>query len=286
MGTFRVCASLFVCFVYVSLWVNADGQNDLLHNIEPKLGKNFLRRGFLKAPISYYPNSCATFSLSLICCGDVKLNRGPETVKTYSSDSRHVNHTPRQHYYSSEQLTTIGLSSNVKVTLSLPVRDNIKQLGIQRHKPRTHRGCRAGKRKQKYYRNTIPTIINQVERRPPLSQPRESNAKNLIKIRTVPTRKHNIPQLPTVFLCNPRSANNKFDELCTVILENDADICGITETWYKHDLPAQLVSIPGYALVTKSRVNRIGGGVALYAKHDIYPSQPSNVSVPDDLEVT
>lgn len=89
-----------------------------------------------------------------------------------------------------------------------------------------------------------------------------------------------------MFLCNPRSANNTFDELCTVILENDADICGITETWYKHDLPAQLVFIPGYALVTKSRVNRIGGGVALYVKHDIYPSQPSNVSVPDDLEVT
>lgn len=178
MGTFRVCA---VCVVYVSLWVNADGQNDLLHNIEPKLGKYFLRRGFLKAPINYYPNSCATCSLSLICCGDVKLNPGPETVKTYSSDNRHVYHTHRQHYYSSKQLTAIGLSSNVKVTLSLPVWDNIKQLGIQRHEPHTHGGCRAGKRKQKHYRNTIPTIINQVERRPPYPNPESQTPKTLSK---------------------------------------------------------------------------------------------------------
>ena len=102
------------------------------------------------------------------------------------------------------------------------------------------------------------------------------NHNNLVKIRTVDPNRNTskIYDLPSFMLCNARSANNKFDELSTVILEYDVGVSAITETWFKHDLPASLISIPGYVVFHKSRIHRKEGGVALYAKDTFKPSHP------------
>ena len=62
----------------------------------------------------------------------------------------------------------------------------IRELGIRR-KPATHRGCRAGRRKLKHFRNNIPTIITS-SRSEGVKQHRNVvsvNHNNLVKIRTV-----------------------------------------------------------------------------------------------------
>nr|XP_054774602.1 uncharacterized protein LOC129282765 [Lytechinus pictus] len=135
----------------------------------------------------------------------------------------------------------------------------------------------------------IQVIVNQFPVKSPELRSRDTS--NLV---TVPIQRidndnnnndKNKSELPSLFLCNARSAVNKFDELSAIIQVHDVDLCAITETWYKHDLPLGLVSIPGYSMFIKSREHRSGGGVALYAKHHLNATSPSNIKVPDNLEV-
>ena len=106
---------------------------------------------------------------------------------------------------------------------------------------------------------------------------------------SVPLHQPDLPNppinLPSFLLCNARSAYNKFDELSITILDYKADVCAITETWFKHDMPPEIVAIPGYTMFAKSRLNRNGGGVAVYAKHYLNPCHLNEVIVPANLEV-
>ena len=92
-------------------------------------------------------------------------------------------------------------------------------------------------------------------------------------------------RLPSFWLCNARSANNKFEELLATVTLGDFDVCALTETWYKHDILPGVVSIPGYSLFMKCRQHQLGGGVALYVKHQWNASQLPEIDVPENLEI-
>ena len=137
---------------------------------------------YCKTPLRYYPNSSATFTLSLICCGDVDPNPGPATNHDAGHDYRS---TPKlERVYSPSQLH--AARPNYQASIPASTWKIIRELGIRR-KPATHRGCRAGRRKLKHFRNNIPTIITS-SRSEGVKQHRNVvsvNHNNLVKIRTV-----------------------------------------------------------------------------------------------------
>ncbi|XP_033628919.1 uncharacterized protein LOC117291377 [Asterias rubens] len=105
---------------------------------------------------------------------------------------------------------------------------------------------------------------------------------NLINITTEQPRYHY--QLPTTLLCNPRSLNNKVDELSLILNNNKVDIGAITETWFSPDQPVDQISIHGYNIFSRPRKEQRGGGVALYTKECLNATLLDNIEVPDDIE--
>jgi hypothetical protein len=87
-----------------------------------------------------------------------------------------------------------------------------------------------------------------------------------------------------LYLCNPRSLNNKFDEFSTVIQDLDVDIAGISESWFSDNKPIEHFDIDNFVLITKSRTHKRGGGVAIYAREDLRVER-ADIPVPKDLEV-
>ncbi|CAH1239876.1 NCAPD2 [Branchiostoma lanceolatum] len=80
-----------------------------------------------------------------------------------------------------------------------------------------------------------------------------------------------------------RSLCNKMEELQTVLLLNKIQVAAITETWFNADMPTTWWDIDGYHLYSKPRLDRQGGGVAVYVDNDI-PTQELDITVPDGLE--
>ena len=91
-------------------------------------------------------------------------------------------------------------------------------------------------------------------------------------------------QFPAIYLCNPRSLNHKMGEFRSVVLANKYDLAVITESWFKPDRPTEYFDIDGYTLFSRPRADRIGGGIALYAKQDIRVNL-LDINIPDNLEI-
>ena len=87
-----------------------------------------------------------------------------------------------------------------------------------------------------------------------------------------------------MLLCNPRSLNNKVDELSLILDSNHIDIAAITETWFAADQPKDLFNIPGYDLFSRPRTDHKGASVAIYTKASLNATHLENISVPDDVE--
>ena len=58
----------------------------------------------------------------------------------------------------------------------------------------------------------------------------------------------------------------KLDEVFDVITNANLDIACITETWLRDHIHDNIVSIPGYNLVRRDRIDVIHGGVCTYIK--------------------
>ncbi|XP_033096907.1 uncharacterized protein LOC117101127 [Anneissia japonica] len=91
-------------------------------------------------------------------------------------------------------------------------------------------------------------------------------------------------QLPTFFFCNPRSLNNKLNELSVVLESNNVDVAGIAESWFPANLPPELSNIDGYCTFSRPTTDERGGGVALYVKNSIKCKVLTDIFVPDDIE--
>ena len=72
------------------------------------------------------------------------------------------------------------------------------------------------------------------------------------------------PNLNCLYL-NTRSCKNKVTEINDLIIEKDADLVFITETWLKDsdNITKHILAPPGYNMINKNRQGRSGGGVAI-----------------------
>ena len=84
-------------------------------------------------------------------------------------------------------------------------------------------------------------------------------------------------------MCNPRSINNKFEELELSAQNNNADIVAISKTWFNTDTPLEQYAIPGFLTFSRPRTETTGGGVAVYARHNLQP-RILNVDTPNNVE--
>ena len=67
---------------------------------------------------------------------------------------------------------------------------------------------------------------------------------------------------------NCRSIASKLSDLHLLVMQVPVKYLILTETWLNED-NSNVLSIPGYRCVSRSRGNRIGGGVAILIKEDI-----------------
>ena len=77
---------------------------------------------------------------------------------------------------------------------------------------------------------------------------------------------------PTIYLNNPRSLNNKFDEFRTTLLDYEFDIAAISGTWFSIKKLLTYYEIEGYNLYSRSRTVQKGGGVGLYVNENLNSS--------------
>lgn len=78
----------------------------------------------------------------------------------------------------------------------------------------------------------------------------------------------------TILAINCRSLCNKFEELLQIIMETDADILCLTETWFDDSIPSHGFVPEGYRIIRKDRSNDFkqkygrnkGGGIAVIYK--------------------
>ncbi|XP_042892195.1 uncharacterized protein LOC122266485 [Penaeus japonicus] len=87
---------------------------------------------------------------------------------------------------------------------------------------------------------------------------------------------------PMLFITNPQSLTNVYEEFYARVFSLNADVIGVSETWFSRNKPAKLYALPGYELLHKDRETR-GGGVALYLRNELN-IRNINIGVPDNLE--
>ena len=155
--------------------------------------------------------------------------------------------------------------------------DRIKELGIAKRR----RGLRAGTHTRKEIKVNI-TYRDCQHRNYSNQEPRTR------VLSSVPRVLRN-PQLPSFLLKNPRSLRNKFDEFQTVLDDQRISVaCRPTaETWLK-DMPDYIMLVDGFNCQRKDRVSRDkskGGGVAIFVCKDIKSEIPSDIKIPEKLEV-
>ena len=94
--------------------------------------------------------------------------------------------------------------------------------------------------------------------------PRSEDITNLIKIYTHIALIEKADNLTFIYL-NPRSCRNKTLEINDLILEKNADLLFISETWLsKDDSDFTNEMLPnGYKILSQPRLTRSGGGVAI-----------------------
>lgn len=165
-----------------------------------------------------------------------------------------------QYRYTKDELLSLRNTSHSRLPDNVFAR--IKELGIDKR-----RGCRAGSHKWRKI-----AVVEGRRRRTP--KPPGVRAPQLIPIKTittVSTDRQSQGNLPTIYMCNPRSLNNKLDEFSVVVHELCCDVCVVTETWFRADQPESDFAVDDYLVFAKSRDSRRGGGVAIYAKPESMP---------------
>ena len=113
---------------------------------------------------------------------------------------------------------------------------------------------------------------------------RKANHENLISISTQRRARCERSQLPKVLLCNPRSLNNKLEDLQTVLENNSIDVAAVSKTWFSSNAPTELLNLSGFDLFSRPRIDRRGGGVALYVKQYLNAALINDIPVPQLVE--
>ena len=86
--------------------------------------------------------------------------------------------------------------------------------------------------------------------------------------------------LPSLLLSNVTSLTNKMEEVTEAVRTTNCDVMAITEAW---QIVPEVCNIENFALFHHLRVDRRGGGVALFCRDDLSPSH-LGVDVPEGVE--
>lgn len=83
---------------------------------------------------------------------------------------------------------------------------------------------------------------------------------------------------------NTRSLKKHYDELISLLSITDCgfDVVGCSETWLKESSHLDSLSIDGYTLFNKNRLNRSGGGVCLYINSNLTATICEDLAIGDD----
>ena len=98
-----------------------------------------------------------------------------------------------------------------------------------------------------------------------------------------------LPSVTLAFLkvghLNARSLNmvQKFEEIASIILNEDFKIFALSETWLNSSIPSDLFRIPGYCpLFRLDRSDgRHAGGVGLYVSSEFVPKRRRDLESPE-----
>ena len=97
------------------------------------------------------------------------------------------------------------------------------------------------------------------------------NYTNLIRIQRTKSVKTN-KTLPNILSLNARSIFQKTDELAHVVYKHNSDVVMVSETWLSDDIPDEALhfpGVPGFSVIRNDRVDKRGGGVAVFIKDTI-----------------
>ncbi|XP_076033182.1 uncharacterized protein LOC143020617 [Oratosquilla oratoria] len=86
--------------------------------------------------------------------------------------------------------------------------------------------------------------------------------------------------LPSIILSNVTSLANKMEEVIELVRSTGCDVMAITEAW---QIIPEVCNIENFVLFHHLRVNRRGGGVALYCRADLNPLH-LRVDIPEGVE--
>lgn len=75
--------------------------------------------------------------------------------------------------------------------------------------------------------------------------------------------------LPSLFLSNVTSLNNKLDEVITTSNTINVDVAATTEAW---QITPETCNISGYQLFHRLRTGRRGGGLVVWCRSDLLPT--------------
>ena len=83
---------------------------------------------------------------------------------------------------------------------------------------------------------------------------------------------------------NVRSPSKNFTNLVTLLklLDNELSCIGISETWLNTSLPNNMLHIPNYVSVNKSRKSKRGGGVGIYNKNSNKFKERTDLTIFED----
>jgi hypothetical protein len=134
------------------------------------------------------------------------------------------------------------------------------------------------------YCSYIPVITNQFERRKSVvpRTPRRTTIRRSNRILEA-------SNLPNILVLNPRSIYNKCEEFKTMMEQMDVDICCISESWDRDNLPLEdIIQMEGYKVIKNVvQRNRKGGKPALVINEDKFIVKqlcPDVITVPVTVE--
>ncbi|XP_076039158.1 uncharacterized protein LOC143024257 [Oratosquilla oratoria] len=112
-----------------------------------------------------------------------------------------------------------------------------------------------------------------------------TSAKNRKKVKPRSRIHSEVPRvwysLPSLLLSNVTSLTNKMEEVIETVRSTGCDMMAITEAW---QIVPEMCNIENFVLFHHLRVNRVGGGVALFCRADLNPSH-LRVDIPEGVEV-
>lgn len=278
------CSSTVVllCICLMNSWIHYGPENTVQLVFYPihvdvytvcELNSQLLKptRRYCGVRISYYPNSDASYQISILQDGDISPNPGPvvETSREYKSVGESFT-------YKREQLFDVSHYDACHQRLPLTVWKTLTSLGISRRK-RTRRCKRAGVARKNRLVYTAPSASTQTdgkgksERQENGSDEKQDGAlseKNARGKRRTEDKRAPI-NLAQVGLWNARSISNKSTCICDLILDSKLNALVITESWLTGDHRDDHVigdlksTLPNYDFLQCPRKGSKGGGVCV-----------------------